>query len=148
MEPCSYPNCHTTNPNRVMPVIKLPTMRTLGVIKPEIHRDLLDSPDVLRRANLSREYIVGRHEEQLADYRQAQSTYVDTDKPTYLIGRPLCPIHAKTYNLTDWMPESEWAALREAARSKGFHIPETRLIIVEFKPLDWEAADEYMELER
>lgn len=74
--------------------------------------------------------------------------WVKTDRPTYLIGTPLCHTHQSTYRLTDWFRESEWTALRDAAHERGFKIPPSELVIITWRPVGWIPQNGYMEVER
>jgi hypothetical protein len=117
---CTYPLRLCSLDAQYTPVIKLPTIQT--------HYDI-----------------------QLgATPREDRGIEVDrqTDKPTYLIGNPICHYHRGTYKLTDFMPESDWSKLREMARTKGFTIPKTELIVIQFMPVGWQPSDEYMEVDR
>lgn len=75
------------------------------------------------------------------------SEMVQTDRPTVLLGREVCEQHMKTYNLTDWLPDSDWAYIQEAARANGYLVPEPKLLVIQFRPIGWQPK-RHLEVER
>lgn len=74
---------------------------------------------------------------------------VKTPRPTYLVMKDLvCKKHRDNYNVSDYIPETEWKHIREGALDNGFIIPETSLITVEFRPLNWHPLQGYLPLDR
>ena len=62
---------------------------------------------------------------------------VQTPKPTVLLCQPVCGLHNDHYNLSDWISSSDWEAIRELALHNNYHIPESELFVVQFRPLGW-----------
>ena len=73
---------------------------------------------------------------------------VETDKPTLLIGQPICLIHKQSYNLLDWVNLYEWKRIEEAAIAKGFKFDTRKSVIITFRPAGWNPSMRYLELER
>lgn len=73
--------------------------------------------------------------------------WVETDRPTYLVGPPMCHDCIPKYVITDWIHPSDWATMQEVARSRGMKIPDQHLITVTWKPLNWKPKQS-LELER
>lgn len=65
---------------------------------------------------------------------------VQTEKPTYLLGKEVCQHHKETYNLGDWISKGDWEALQDLAHQSGYHIPEVDIMGVEFRPIGWEPS--------
>lgn len=78
----------------------------------------------------------------------SSGTPVETKDPTLLLMPSVCQRHKQEYNLTYWIPESEWHKIRDAARGRGFIIPDTKLIGVQFRPIGYEPSMKWMELNR
>lgn len=77
-------------------------------------------------------------------------TYFDgskAPKPVYLMGTPLCHKHCQSYSFSDWMTPQEWLAIQENAREKGYLIPTSELVSIQFQPVDWQ-PNRYFELDR
>jgi hypothetical protein len=72
---------------------------------------------------------------------------VETDKPTALIGPPLCQHHCNNYKLSDWLSASEYKHIKEGAEARGFRMPDMALVRIEFKPVGWIPRG-YLEVER
>jgi len=128
-------------------VIALPTIRTVGIDKP-ILSPLVRDYMTMRKFGLSQNHAVRQYEERMANYKEMFNKLSQTTEPTYLIGQPICGHHKQSYNLNNWIKESEWEYLREAARHYGFEIKESRFIIVQFKPLGWKPGSSKIELVR
>lgn len=73
--------------------------------------------------------------------------WVETLKPTLLVSKPVCQIHRDGFDLTYWMPASDWRKLQDVARSRGLKINDLHLVEVIFKPLGW-SPFRMLELER
>jgi hypothetical protein len=143
---CNYPNC--IKAPTLVPVIAIPTFRTVGLHKPHLDREAVNNPNLVQLTGFHRERVIQQYEENVAEYNATVNNAVKTDKPTYLIGVGLCADHAKTYRFIDWFQPKEWRLLQEAGRAKGFHIPEPHLLTIEWKPLGWNPSQGYLEVER
>lgn len=71
-----------------------------------------------------------------------------TAQPTFLLCREVCEDHKATYALSDWISETDWKYVQEAAAEEGLSIPSIQLVGVRFMPLGWHPKKGYMELER
>lgn len=61
-----------------------------------------------------------------------------TDKPTYLLFPEVCPTHRRTYNLMDWFGSpSDWSYIQEVGRSRGYRVPDAKVLVIHFHPLGW-----------
>lgn len=78
-----------------------------------------------------------------------QGQWVETDRPTFVMCREVCSRHRNDYV---WQhtgfSRGDFEAMRDVAHSKGFRIDPPTMLLVEFKPLDWEPHWSYMELDR
>jgi len=131
-----------------MPVISVPTWRTVGVHKPHIEKELINNPVYMRAAGLDREVVIRRYEEMTEEYLRTCNDFVSTNKPTYLIGKEMCINHKATYKFTDWFKPSDWKLIQEAGRVKGVIVPEPSLLQIKWVPLGWSPSQEYMEMQR
>jgi hypothetical protein len=91
---------------------------------------------------------IRQHQQAISEYNNHSGDMVETDRPTYLIGKEVCSVHQASYNMLDWFPESDWAVLREAAKAHGFEIPEPKMVVIQFKPVGWQPPMEYLEMDR
>ncbi len=143
---CSYPNCRQDA--TIMPVIALPTYRTVGLHVPTLDRELINNPAHMRKMQLDRDTAIRQYEAMTDEYKATVNNIVKTDQPTFLIGRGLCLGHKNRYKFTDWFQAKEWRLLQEAGRQKGVHVPEPHLLVISWFPLTWTPAQGYMEVER
>lgn len=143
---CNYPNC--TLLATQVPVIAIPTFRTVGLHKPHLDRDAINDAAKMKAAEFDRNLVIHQYENDVAEYNATVNNVVKTDKPTYLIGVGLCNNHVKTYKLTDWFPAKEWRLLQEAGRQKGFHVPEPWLVVIHWRPIGWRPNMGYLEIDR
>lgn len=142
---CTYPNCR--NKPLYHPVVSIPTLRTVGVHKPVLS-PLVHDLAAMHKFGLSQGKAIQQHEEQVTYYMDMVNRMVETTEPTYLIGQPICEQHKATYKLTDWIKESDWGYLRQAAAHFGLMLPEAALVIITFKPLGWTPGRKGIELTR
>lgn len=140
---CSYPNCRYDA--MWTPVVEIPTMRTVGTIKPTL-TPLVHDEALMRRAGLNRNLTIRNYENALADFKARVNQLSPTTKPTYLIGQVICHKHKANYNLSHWFEERDWDRLREAARSRGFELLPIQIMPVQFKPVGWLPNQKYMEV--
>jgi len=138
---CNYPNCQAQA--LFLPVIELPTIRTKGVTPP--HKP---DPALFKPGSYAYHTSVKIYEQALAEVATREKEISNNTKPTYMMMREVCQAHRDSYRFQDWFKVSEWEYVREAARSKGFAIPEITLIAIAFKPIGWMPTMEYMELQR
>ena len=131
---CNYPLCHT--PALFVPVVEIPTVRTVGLHKPQLSHMAMD-PFFMESIGLNAGVAISQYEEADAYYKLHSDDLVHTDKPTYLIGKEICQKHRDSYKLADWFTEAEWKHLREAAYEKGFFLPSVDIVIITFKLLGW-----------
>lgn len=131
---CYYPLCR--QPALFTPVVEVPTIRTVGIAKPVLPRLVLDS-SVMKRAELDQRIAIDAHVAAMKDYIEHRNDVVHTDRPTYLICREVCQKHRDSYVLQDWFQASDWKVMQEAARSRGFHLEDSGIITVTFKPIGW-----------
>jgi hypothetical protein len=131
---CSYPLCR--QPALWKPVIAIPTVRSIGLIKPELS-PLINQTAIFDRNLLDRNMTIRQYEASMDDYKQHESDMVTTSRPTILIGRPICERHKASYKLSDWISEADWSHLQEMARHYGFDLEASVIITVLFKPLGW-----------
>jgi len=143
---CTYPLCRLTA--SVVPVICVPTYRTVGLHQPSIVRELINNPDYMTRAQLDRSKVIAAYETMTAEYKACVNNLVQTNKPTYLIGNGLCVDHQKRYKFTDWFQPKDWRLIQEAGRQKGVHVPEPLLLTIHWRPLNWSPGMGYLEIER
>ncbi len=143
---CSYPNCRKA-PTKV-PVIALPTYRTVGLHKPHLDADLVTDRAFMAKMGLDRGRVIRQHEQMVREYQENSGNIIKTDKPTYLIGVGLCDGHAASYKFTDWFEAKEWRLLQEAGRQKGVYVPEPHLLVIHWRPVGWEPSQGYLEVER
>lgn len=141
-----YPRCRV--PASLMPVVCVPTYRTVGVHKPHLDRDLVNDSAYMKAAGHNREMVIRQHEAMTVEYLDRCNEFVKTNKPTYLIGREMCIHHKETYKFTDWFKPSDWKLIQEAGRLKGVIVPEPSLLQIKWVPLGWTPSQEYMEMER
>jgi hypothetical protein len=140
---CTYPNCR--QPALWIPVIQIPTIRTIGIERPVLS-PLVHDINLMRRNNLDPAMHIRMYEARLQEWKSTQNNLIRTADPTILIGTSLCHLHRVRYNFIDWFGVGEWDALCEAARAHGV-VLETGVIIT-FRPLDWTPEAKYMELDR
>ncbi len=143
---CSYPLCRLVA--TVVPVIAVPTYRTVGLHKPHIVRELINNPAYMGKMGLDRNMVISQYETMTAEYKACVNNLVQTNKPTYLIGNGLCGNHQKTYKFTDWFQPKDWRLIQEAGRVKGVYVPEPTLLTIHWRPLGWTPGQAYLELER
>jgi hypothetical protein len=146
MDICEYPNCR--KPAVKVPVIALPTFRTVGLHKPVLDLELVNNPGLMRLMQLDRGMTIRQYEAMVAEYNNTVNNVIRTEKPTYLIGNGLCQEHADSYNFLDWFGERDWKALQEAARTRGILVPSPKLLKIFWRPMNWTPAAEYLEVER
>lgn len=127
---CNYPNCGMKA--EWTPVVEVPTIRSVGVIKPTVPNPNVHAPDL--------QFSFQRYEELLAEAKLREGQMIVSETPTMLIGREVCTLHKRKYNLFDWFKRSEWEVMREAARAHGCIIPESHLIQIKFMPVGWTPA--------
>jgi hypothetical protein len=129
-------------------VLALPTMRTVMMDKPEL-TEPARSPIIMARMGLSIGETIRQHEHRMKQYKQESGNFIKTNQPTYLVSRiALCAKHRTNFRLTNWMKASDLKTVQEAAKTKGFHIPNPLLLPVEFKPLGWKPSHKWLELDR
>lgn len=143
---CMYPNCR--QPAIYEPVIEIPTVRTMGVIMPEMRGDIINDAMRLSRFEMNRNFLIAQYEDMVRDAEERKRSVTVTDEPTYLIGQPICTAHRHTYKFSDWFSESDWRSLQEAARSHGYFLDSQALIKISFKSAGWEPRKEYIEVVR
>jgi len=146
MPVCEYPTCRLQA--SVVPVIAIPTYRTVGLHKPTLNRDLVNNPVIMGRAQLNRNIVIDQYEKMTDEYKANVNKQVETDKPTYLIGVPLCTAHQKNYKFTDWFQPKDWRLIQEAGRERGYVVPEPHLLVIHWRPLGWQPNRGYLEIER
>lgn len=140
---CNYPNCRLDA--MWTPVVEVPTMRTVGVVKPELPARINDQ-QFLTLAGFARNILIRNYEDAMADFKARVNQMVQTDKPTYLVGRAICGKHKARYNLAHWFNENDWGRLREMAKLYGFELQPIQIMPVAFKPVGWTPSMEYMEV--
>ena len=143
---CHWPNCLRTA--EFMPVIELPTYRTVAMDEPSLNREIVNNPAVLAKSGLPRNMVIQQYEEAVQEYKLRSGQLAKTDKPTYLMGKELCRQHKESYKFSDWLPATDWAYLQEVARSNGYEILNQDLVIITFRPLGWTPGASHLELER
>jgi len=131
-----------------VPVIEVPTIRTVGVIEPTLNRELVQNSSLMYRNNLVPNIIISQYEDLMKDYRKASTTIAQTTETTKLVGQPICQEHRDCYNLMEWIKPTDWRHLQEAAKAHGFEIPAGVNITVTFKPLGWTPGLSHLEIER
>lgn len=142
---CNWPNCRL--PALWTPVIEVPTVRTVGLIKPQLS-PLLRQGRTMAKFKLNPHRIVAQYEALMRSYNLDLDKMVNTDQPTYLIGREVCNDHKTTYNILDWIRAADWIVLREAAQHYGYDLPPAGLVRVKFQPLGWKPHNGSLELAR
>ena len=141
---CTYPTCRQVA--IFTPVVEIPTIRTVGVNKPVLPTIITDVKR-LKEAGFNQSQLINQHVAAMDDYISCCNEIVKTDKPTYLICREVCQSHRDTYRLQDWFLPSDWRLMQEAAHSKGFHLEDSSIITVTFRPIGW-LPQQTIELER
>lgn len=143
---CTYPNCR--QPGQYDPVIEIPTVRSPGVIMPELRLDIINDAQRLTKFDLNRNVLIKQYEDMVQDAEERKRSVTVTDEPTYLIGKPICKDHKDKYNLSDWFSASDWKSLQASAREHGFFIDSQAVIAISFKPAGWEPHQQYIEVVR
>lgn len=131
---CYYPLCRQQA--LFTPVIEIPTIRTVGITKPVLPRLVMDS-SVMKRAELNQQLAIEAHVAAMEDYITHRNDMAVTDQPTYLICKEVCQFHKERYNLQDWFAAADWKTMQEAAYAHGFHLQDTSVIAVTFRPIGW-----------
>jgi hypothetical protein len=143
-ERCNYPIC--TCLALWVPVIRIPTVRRVGLREPELS-PLVENAHAFNATELDRRMHIQQFEENTRYYKQHASDIVVSEKPTLLVGQPICDTHRQSYLLSDWITEIEWKHLREGAKAHGLNIDPTVMITVLFRPVGWKPR-RYLEVER
>lgn len=71
---------------------------------------------------------------------------VKTDKPTLMIGPPVCLVHQASYKIADWMGAADWEQIVDAARIHGVRLEHE--VTIKFEPVGWTPDARYLEVER
>lgn len=126
-----------------LPVIELPTIRTVGVVYPQ-----KPDPSQFRPGSKIYENACRIYERALKEVKASENDMSINIKPTFMCLQEVCSPHKDNYNFGDWFRTSDWNVIREAARTRGYDLPPINILVIQFKPLGWEPDRQYMLLDR
>jgi hypothetical protein len=141
---CNYPNCNQTATH--VPVVAIPTIRTVGLIPPTLSELVHDSA-IMQRMQLDMGMTIRLYEAQLAEYKAHATDMVVCPEPTLIIGQEICIAHARTYKFLDWFGQPEWDHMCEAACNHGVLL-DIADVKVKWAPVEWEPGEKYIAVQR
>lgn len=139
-----FPTCR--EPAHHIPVIHIPTIRTVGLVLPALNAASLDRT-LMERMGLSVAMAIRQYEAALADYKQHSTDVAYCPEPTLLIGEALCLRHSTPYRFLDYFGQENWLELCDEARARGVLL-DLKEVKIEFKPVGWEPPSTHMEIKR
>jgi hypothetical protein len=145
---CNYPSCNKKSPDDKLwvPVISIPTIRTVGMIEPVLS-PLVHNGQLMQKMELDLNMTIRNYQLAVADYRQHCNDMVETSDPTIYLGREVCDLHKALYRFMDWFGRKDWERMVEAARTKGVML-DTKDISLTWEDEGFEPAKRFIEVVR